>query len=137
LNFVEFYFLKEKAFWGRHGVGGERTVVKNGQHVRGVGRLAGVREGPGLSPLGETKGRSVPDMEGPQGVHEGVEASPSRAHVGRVHVLFGHVLQCLYRRMDPSWLQEHYAEAASLQVAAGSVVVGVGAGREISSGFFE
>lgn len=76
-------------------------------------------------------------MEGPQRVHKGVEASPSRAHVGRVHVLFGHVLQRLYRRMDPSWLQEHYAEAASLQVTTGSVVVGVGAGRKVASGFFE
>lgn len=76
-------------------------------------------------------------MAGAEGLHEGVAASPSRAHVGGLHVLPGHVLQRLYRRMDPSWLQEHYAEAASLQVAAATVVVGVGAGPKVPPGFFE
>jgi NAD-dependent SIR2 family protein deacetylase len=37
--------------------------------------------------------------------------------------------------MDPSWLQEYDAKVAALLDTATSLVVGVGAGHQVASGF--
>ena len=66
-----------------------------------------------------------------------MEASPGRAHVGGVHVLLGHVLQRLHRRVDTPGVQKHHEEVAALLDAAASLVVGVGARDQVPPGFSE
>ena len=62
----------------------------------------------------ETEGRGVSNMASLARIHKGLEKTSGCSHVGRVHLFFSKVLQCLYRRMDSSWIQEYDAKITTL-----------------------